>query len=78
MKTAISIPNNVFLAAERVARRLGMSRSQLYVNAVRSFLERFQKGRVTEKLNRIYRHETSLLEPGVKKLQARSLPRESW
>lgn len=38
MKTAISIPDDVFERAERTAARLGWSRSQLYTRAVAAFL----------------------------------------
>ena len=34
MKTAISIPDEVFRSAERLAQRLGVSRSELYAKAV--------------------------------------------
>jgi antitoxin MazE6 len=39
MKTAISIPDDVFEQAERYAKRLGVSRSELYARAVRLLLE---------------------------------------
>jgi len=39
MKTAISIPDDVFEAAEAAARRTGMSRSQFYVEALKLFLQ---------------------------------------
>lgn len=39
MKTAISIPDEVFAEAERVARRLGMSRSELFTKAVQAYLQ---------------------------------------
>lgn len=38
MKTAVSIPDPLFAEAERTARRLGWSRSQLYTQAVREFV----------------------------------------
>jgi hypothetical protein len=38
MKTAISIPDDVFRDAERAAKRLGVSRSELYTRAVREYL----------------------------------------
>ena len=38
MKTAISIPDDVFREAERAAKRLGVSRSELYARAMREFL----------------------------------------
>jgi hypothetical protein len=38
MKTAISIPDDVFREAERAAKRLGMSRSELFTRAAVEFL----------------------------------------
>jgi predicted transcriptional regulator len=38
MKTAISIPDEVFRQAEQAAKRLGMTRSELFTRAVRDFL----------------------------------------
>jgi len=38
MKTAISIPDEVFQEAEQAAKRLGLSRSELFTRAVRAFL----------------------------------------
>ena len=38
MKTAISIPDDVFERAERAAKRMGLSRSELFTRAVREFL----------------------------------------
>ena len=78
MKTAISIPDTIFLSAERVAHRLKMSRSRFYVAALRSFLERFHQGKVTHKLNAVYRHEPSRLDTGLRKLQAKSFSRDGW
>ena len=40
MKTAVSIPNSVFLAADALARRLRKSRSRLYAEAVAEYLDR--------------------------------------
>jgi hypothetical protein len=39
MKTAISIPDEVFEQAERAAKRLGMSRSELFTRAAIEFLK---------------------------------------
>jgi metal-responsive CopG/Arc/MetJ family transcriptional regulator len=57
MKTTISVPDDVFDAAERVAGRLGMSRSQLYSTAVRQFVDAHRSERVTERLNEVYADE---------------------
>ena len=78
MKTAISIPNDVFEAAEKLARRLGMSRSQLYTNAVSEFLHRHFSDEVTEKLNEIYGKESSKLDSALEALQHAGLARDEW
>jgi metal-responsive CopG/Arc/MetJ family transcriptional regulator len=38
MKTAISIPDEVFEQVERAAKRLGLSRSELFTRAVKEYL----------------------------------------
>lgn len=44
MKTAVSIPNDLFEAAEQVRRQSGESRSALYAAAIRSYLLRRSGG----------------------------------
>jgi len=51
MKTAISIPDRVFREADRLARRLKKSRSQLYQEAVAEYVARHEPEAVTEALN---------------------------
>jgi len=80
MKTAISIPDKVFEAAERAAKKLGMSRSELYVNAVREYIDRYGRENVTEKLNKVYSSPEANegVDPVLAKMQSASLPREDW
>jgi hypothetical protein len=80
MKTAISIPDTMFEAAERMARRLGISRSQLFQRAVARFIEEQRKLGVTEALDEIYGDTpaASRLDPFLSRLQLASLPREDW
>lgn len=78
MKTAVSIPNPVFEAAEELARRLGVSRSELYARALADFLEKRLDRRVTERLDEVYAREESRLDPALARLQAASLPRDEW
>jgi metal-responsive CopG/Arc/MetJ family transcriptional regulator len=78
MKTAISIPDNVFQAAEELAKRLGMSRSELYAKAVATFVKSHKSTRVKETLDAIYATEDSHLDPALTALQALSLPKEDW
>jgi metal-responsive CopG/Arc/MetJ family transcriptional regulator len=51
MKTAISIPDQIFTAAEKTAKCLGISRSELYVTAVRDCVQSHEVEAITEKLN---------------------------
>lgn len=39
MKTAISLPDELYHRAERLAQRLGRSRSALYADALRAYLD---------------------------------------
>jgi hypothetical protein len=79
MKTAISIPDDLFRAAERAAKRLGLSRSELVQRALAAFLERNGDALVTDALNEVYKGESlGSLDPGLVKLQRSSLPKEKW
>jgi metal-responsive CopG/Arc/MetJ family transcriptional regulator len=78
VKTAVSIPDSIFDAAEETARRLGMSRSQLYAKAVQRFVELHRYGKVTEALDRVYADEPSELDPVLASLQAASIEDEGW
>jgi metal-responsive CopG/Arc/MetJ family transcriptional regulator len=61
MKTAVSIPDDVFKKADRLARRLGMSRSQLYSLAVEEYVARIRPESITDAMNRVV---AQLDEPG--------------
>jgi len=78
MKTAISIPNSIFEAAEKLSKRFGISRSQLYAKAVTEYLRDHQKDGLTEKLNEIYEKESSELDPICYALQFSSLQKYEW
>ena len=78
MKTAISIPDEVFDAAEEVAKRLGMSRSQLYVTALREYLRTHRSRGVTARLDEVYEYQDSSLDLRVADAQTASLDDEDW
>lgn len=52
MKTAVSIPDAIFEEAERLARRVKRSRSELYSRALADYLARHSVDRVTEAMDR--------------------------
>ena len=78
MKTAISIPDQLFTEAEKTAKRLGISRSELYASAVREYVKSHMAEEITEKLNLVYSAEESSLDPKLGALQSRSLDSEDW
>ncbi len=78
MKTAISIPDKVFRSADSLAKRLGLSRSQLYSTAITEFLSRHQGKQVTDRLNAIYAREDSSLSPDIINMQTKSMAHEEW
>jgi len=79
MKTAISIPDPIFQSAERAARRLGISRSELYTTAVERFLRDHGDEAITKALNRVYGEERSGLDSVPERIRSASLVRdEGW
>ena len=79
MKTTISLPDGLFRDAERVAKSLGISRSELYQKALAEFLERQNDHYITEALNRVYTAENpGKLDPVIEQIQWESLPDEEW
>ena len=55
MKTAVSIPDDVFEDAERLASRLHTSRSKLYARAIAEFVARHDDDRVTALMDQAIR-----------------------
>ena len=80
MKTAISIPDKVFAAAERLARQLGISRSELFREALGVFLRNHSQDGITEALNAVYgsNGDGSRVDPVLEKMQSGSLGGEKW
>jgi metal-responsive CopG/Arc/MetJ family transcriptional regulator len=78
MKTAISIPDELFASAEQFAQRRGLTRSQLYTTALRQYLQEQRSEAITEQLNAIYDSESSTLDPALARAQTRSLPQDEW
>lgn len=58
MKTAISIPDDVFNEAEELAHRTQQSRSQLYSRAVHEYVARHSVDDVTAALDAVITRET--------------------
>jgi metal-responsive CopG/Arc/MetJ family transcriptional regulator len=77
MKTAISMPDHVFRDGEALAKRLGVSRSELYSRAVSQFVANYREDEITEQLNQIYSQQESALDPAWLMAQT-SVLSEDW
>lgn len=79
MKTAISIPNLLYKAAERYREKRKLSRSALYAKAVAEYLKHHSEENVTAELDAIYSSlEKSSLDPALKIAQQSILYNEDW
>ena len=78
VKTAVSLPDDLFRLAEAAARRLRVSRSQLYATAISEFLDRQQRNAVTERLNEVYSRRPAKVDPALHRAQLKSLDPDSW
>ncbi len=78
MKTAISIPDEVFARAETFAQRRKLTRSALFTVAVDEYIQHHREDDVTRKLNEVYANEDSSLDPVFARIQSLSLPKEDW
>lgn len=78
MKTAISLPDPIFEEAEALAQKLGISRSELYTEALKAYLRRYNREQILSKLNEVYSQESSELDSVMAKMQFMSLPHEDW
>ncbi|RHX89052.1 ChpI protein [Leptospira stimsonii] len=82
MKTAISIPDELFKTAEKTAKKLGIPRSQLFAKALEEFIQSHSKESVTEKLNQIYKNKSKETKNNITDLSVeslrKSLKNDSW
>ena len=78
MKTAISLPDALFLAAERQARRTQKTRSQLYAEALAEYLSRHAPDEVTEAMNRVVDTLDGVPEPFAHAAAQAVLERVEW
>jgi predicted transcriptional regulator len=53
MRTAVSVPDDVFRKAERLARRTRKSRNQVLSEALREYVARHAPDEITEAMNRV-------------------------
>jgi predicted transcriptional regulator len=78
MKTAVSIPDDVFQEADRLARELKTSRSQLYSRALKEFLARHAPDQVTDAMDRVCEELGRTSDELVGRAARRVLKNSEW
>lgn len=80
MKTAISIPDDTFHEADQLAQELGISRSELYVRALKELLKKQREESITQALNRVYAETSESKEEQAFRREAarQTLNRSDW
>ena len=73
-------PDELFHAAERLAKQLGISRSELFREALGDLLRNHNQEGVTEALNAVYgpNGPNSHIDPALVRMQIASLGNEEW
>jgi len=78
MKVAVSIPDPVFEAAERLATERGVARSQVYAEALKAYLEHHGPDAVTARLNEVHGERAAGLDEDLMTAQLQSIDHEAW
>ena len=78
MKTAISIPDELFQSADDLAKELGTTRSGLYAQAVAEYVAKHRQADVTAQLNKVHGKAPSKLPVDIRRSQTRVLESVDW
>ena len=78
MKTAVSIPDEIFAEAESLAAQLKASRSEVYSRALREFLARHAPDRVTKRMDDTLADVGDKTDPFSRAAARRVLKRVEW
>jgi predicted transcriptional regulator len=78
MKTAVSVPDDIFESAERLARRERRSRSDVYSTALREYVARHSSDEITDALDRVVGDVGKTIDPIVSQAARRILDNTEW
>lgn len=78
MKVAVSVPDPIFNAAERMAKERKVPRSHIVAEALQEYVTRHGPQAVTAKLNEVYVEQDSTLDAALAKAQSATLNHEAW
>ena len=78
MKTAISLPDELFAAADALARKLGLTRSRLIAEALAEYVAKHRTSRVTQRLDAVYASEPAVVPEPLRRAQRKVLKKSEW
>ncbi len=78
MKVAVSVPDPIYQAADRAAKRLRMPRSQFYSRALEAYLKHQDRPDITERLNAVYGKPGTRPDPAFLAHNLEMLRRVEW
>lgn len=78
MRTTISLPDDLFRQADRLAKKMKLSRSALVAKAIEAFIASQRDAEITEKLNQAYAHDDGREHEWMRRAARRILARDPW
>lgn len=78
MKTAISLPDDLFALADELAKERGQTRSELYATALREYVEAYRTDELTSRINEACAQVDPILPPEFADLSRRRLLESEW
>ena len=78
MRTNVTLPDDVFDKAERLAKRRNVGRDELYAEALRHYVARHDPDEVTDAMNRVVEEVGDDIDPFVEAAARRTLERVEW
>ena len=78
MKTAISVPDDVFELSEKLAKKLKVSRSQIFAMGVKKLAEEHDEEDLIANINKVCEKVDTSVDPVLFKMAMISLPKEEW
>ena len=78
MKTAISIPDDIFRLSERLAKKFKTSRSAVFAMGVKKLSEELDEAELIARVNAVCEKVDTSLDPALRAYQSRVFEREEW
>ena len=78
MRTAVSLPDDLFEQAERLAKQRNVRRDELFAEALREYVARHNPGAVTDAINRALESEALDVDPALRVAARGTFEQSEW